>query len=442
MAAFHVFAFILGFLTIGILPATASPNEPVDELHAVGVYEGRGRHVDVLVDRPGKSVGLALAAYEGVEWRIRLSQGTRIETIGVFGYHAERVTVTVVGEPRAPEHRDGDISYAQSVHSSTFRALVAHVPPLFGKTRFDSFQGAYRPDADGFTIDRTEPERAELGPDYLRTLLLPAENRPDLTFPLDPKGRPGLYDLAGQLVPSATGSARFDAAPDVAYDGRNKVFYLFTAEGFRQLDGAGRPGRLIPPDGSVPGISWPRAAVYDPVRHRLLGITSHVGIRVYALDLEHGTWSLLPAFADARGIDRVDGIVHDPESDRFILSVVDHVRPALVTMAPEGDAERLAAYAFEAVPGYADLFNPGNDPGADFTIRHWSGRYGVITASEWSLRRPWSGTPIPYRIYLFDSTDKTVSLTHYQDELNASVFKNLPIDHHTRTFKNPLASTP
>ena len=76
-----------------------------DELHAVGVYEGYypgggsphggGIHpegaVDVIVDRPGKTLNLVFSSYEPVRWRVRVKAG-RVAHVLLSGYHKQRVT--------------------------------------------------------------------------------------------------------------------------------------------------------------------------------------------------------------------------------------------------------------------------------------------------------------------------------------------------------------
>lgn len=131
-----------------------------EELHVIGIYEGRGAMhgagsdarvtgvVDVVVAPRPKPIVLALSSYEPVRWRLTLESGAQLARVITQGYYAQEVE----GAPDGVEivHREPGqaCSYAygwEVVHNSgggNFALMLADIRDVTGLTE-TSFQGCY-----------------------------------------------------------------------------------------------------------------------------------------------------------------------------------------------------------------------------------------------------------------------------------------------------------
>ena len=119
------------------------------QIEGVGVYQGtktspgltiNGRSagfVDILIRRTAKPVVLILAAYEPIQWRLKVDSGAKLAAVLLSGYYQSEVIGA--GSARVIV---GGRSYAYDSQSSEFRTLDQHVIALTGK-RINVFQGRY-----------------------------------------------------------------------------------------------------------------------------------------------------------------------------------------------------------------------------------------------------------------------------------------------------------
>jgi hypothetical protein len=134
--------------------------EATEELHVIGVYEGRGNPgfrpnaqavVDVTVHERPKPIVLALNSYEGMLWRITLDPGARLSRVILQGYYPQEVDGVPAGVPvivRPPEEACG-IAYgwevAQNSGGGGYGPMMASLRRFTGLVE-TSFQGCYAGD--------------------------------------------------------------------------------------------------------------------------------------------------------------------------------------------------------------------------------------------------------------------------------------------------------
>jgi hypothetical protein len=128
-----------------------------EELHVIGVYEGRGNPglrpysqgvVDVTVHQRPKPVVLALTSYANMLWRIALDPGARLSQVIVQGYGPQQVEGLPAGvavEHRAPHETCGYAYGWEVAHNGGgggHAAMMASLRRLTGLIE-TSFQGCY-----------------------------------------------------------------------------------------------------------------------------------------------------------------------------------------------------------------------------------------------------------------------------------------------------------
>lgn len=366
-------------------PAFADP-----ELHVVGIYEGfersagkvHGPRARVILDRPGVEVLLVLSSYGAVRWEVELGRDTRSPTV-VIAQLAEdqRRSEVWIDGVELPEPTRMDLPLVYQPEGADFRELVRLVPERFGLPRMSSFSGAYSAPEIAFAVTEvvSDPRYEQ---DHLRSELRSAPLPPGLRRLLPP-------DEAAVV-------------PEVRLTGEG--FLTRTPDGREEL-------KVLPLD--MPGISWPQGAVRDPATGTLYGVTLGGDGYLFAYHEASDTWRVDRSM---NGLD-AQGLFLDESGRRLILTLgfIGPAAIAIIDLADEVGGPMQTVELEPALPGYSDLYDPGNGPapalkpvGIDgdalLLIARQDDRFGGQTA----------GAEAPWRAYLVDLGTGAVDFVGYE----------------------------
>lgn len=368
----------LGFL---MTPAKADGTE----LHVVGVYEGNvktdgrihGPEVRVDVNRPGESVTLALGSYEAVKFLLTVSDATTVEKIYLFGYQPKSIEVVVNGATVEPELLNIE-SYAYKDKGNRFRSLVDRLTEKVGVERLASFNGAYTAPATPFRIDRVR-DAPELKPVYLSDFVRP-EAVPESLRPFLDGNRP---------MPAV----QFSDKGFVLEDNGVTEIYPITLD--------------------VPTVSWPVDGTYDSVNRRIYGVSLGGEGFLYVYDLDTDTWSVATSMNQADAT----GMIHDAQNDRLLIALGRIGGGGLVEWTETGGFRRINLSVKETdLPGYTDLYDPGNGPLAPLIPIAIDGDALLLQATSERHMMRTGRVPDKTRTYLVDLSDGTAELVAYKGD--------------------------
>jgi len=270
------------------------------EVHGVALFRGNraeagsnpggaggATRATVHVTRRGPSVTLLLAAWEPINWTIKLGPGARVERVIFFGNRAQRFTGV-----RGSRVSYGGRSFALSPREEAFSALAAAALPMLNKKPIETFVG------------RTEPggKAIEVGPGaavWRRQMLLRSMRR---LHARATSNRTGWTILAAQnhvvpIVAGVNGRSRVfcDATPEgiladtqsalprgafaVAVDPESGHRYFLTQTSIIEQDTTGRQLRTIRLPVYLGRRGYAGDVVYDARRRRII-VVSLVGSMV------------------------------------------------------------------------------------------------------------------------------------------------------------------
>lgn len=379
------------------LPSTAKPppNLAKDaEVIVVSGYEAdnqanNGTIVQVLIDRPGKSVLLVLTSYDKIAWQVHASSETRIKGIVVSAYERPSVHTGI-----AVPIFQSKLPYSYEKNSGNFAGLLRGLHQLFGITQVDAFRGQYAL-PNSITIDRLDPPQS--------ALTLQGEQPQAPLKPLEFELTTSSYDKALWSLEGPVGTtSKADLSSGKAVKAmRDQRIYQIVGHDFQVFDpSTNKTSQLEMPD-NFPSLSWPMGVAYDSKRHYIaLASLGGEGF-LYRLDTNTGEW------LDFRSLSNVDvrSLAYDDLSDRYVawtsegsLLFVDGDGTPLYT-------KRIA----DRLPGFNRLYDTGNSQSPSLIV--------VPRGDQIALVKP-QGRSVGL-IWYYDVKLDIVQLTYKQ--LNAEV---------------------
>ena len=367
------------------------------ELHVVGIYQGfeqsagkfHGPKARVILSRPDVEVILVLSSYAAVRWEVELGRNTLQPTVVVAQRvgEARQSEVWIDGVP-LPEPTRMTLPLTYKPEGEDFRKLVQLVPERFGVARMSSFSGGYSAQEIAFDVSQVVKDtRYDL--DYLQQQVQPA---------LVPES----------LRPLVTPEA-IPAMPELRLTGEG--FAMRTADGTERLI-------LLPLD--MPGISWPMGAVRDAATGTLYGVTLGGDGYLYAYTEADDAWRVDRSM---EGLD-AQALFLDAAGRRLImpLGLGEPGRIAVIELEGAETGPLKVLQVDDPLPGYADLYDPGNGPAPDLLPVGIDGdRILLIARSDLQIGRRSAavGADITWRAYLIDLSDRSVNLVGYGDAARA-----------------------
>jgi hypothetical protein len=382
---------LIQLIAIFLIAPVAVRAEP--ELHVVGIYEGfdrsagqiHGPKARVILSRPEAEVILVLSSYNAVRWEVELGRDTAPPSIVLSqrGKGGRQSEVWIDGaQLEDPTRMDLPLTYKSE--GENFRALVQLVPDRFGIEQMTSFSGAYSASEFAFDISAAVDD-PRYRPDYLQRELSPA---------LVPES------LRALVAPEA-----LVTIPDVRLAGEG--FVTRAADGVEEII-------ALPLE--MPDISWPKGAVRDAATGTLYGVTLGGDGYLFAYDEAAKTWRV------DRSMDGLDAhsLFLDAEGRRLImpLGLGAPGRIAVVDLETDPTGPIRVLELDRPLPGYSDLYDPGNGPAPDLIPVGIEGdMLLLITRGDHRLgQRPVTdGSAVSWRAYLVDLSEMTVHLVGYGD---------------------------
>jgi predicted esterase len=146
------------------LPKEPTPQELLAasagaDLHIVSIYgtnAGDGAPVDVEVRPTTKPIVLALASYQSILWKVRISPGARVKAVIIGGYFEQEcegipANIPIVYRAYFPSHKQG-YYYAHEWNTLEYRRMVEKLNDMTDLL-VSTFQGAH--DGSSFVVDGT-----------------------------------------------------------------------------------------------------------------------------------------------------------------------------------------------------------------------------------------------------------------------------------------------
>jgi hypothetical protein len=298
--------FLLGaaLAAPALLPAAPGPGgQPDDrELHVVALREGWARtrgeipddKIPVRVDRPGKTVTLALATGDSIAWDVSFTPQTRLTQVVLYGSRKQTLSglpahIQVVKADADDRNDKLHLPFSYRVGSPWLRPMVRQVHKLTGQ-EIASFYGAYQYDLNRPIVVSRVQSDPRLRSDYPRPT--PAAELPKLQFRASEIlfGGPflqasyGDFTLAGperqSLRPLPRGVWRL-----AQISGTKRAYGLSLSEvvDIDLENGTAVKTELGP---EVPKMSWLQGITLDTQRDRLYVLADHL----YARDRKSGKW--------------------------------------------------------------------------------------------------------------------------------------------------------
>ncbi|CAH0219717.1 hypothetical protein SRABI70_02202 [Pseudomonas sp. Bi70] len=330
------------------LPSTSKPpaNLAEDaEIIVVSGYEAdnqasNGTVVQVLIDRPGKSVLLVLTSYDKIAWHVNASDGTRIKGIVISANELPRIYTEVA----APIFQS-KLPYSYEKNSGNFAGILKGLHKLFGIEQVDVFRGKYAL-PNSITIDKLDPPQSDL--------TLQGDQPQAPLKPLEFELVTSDYDKALWSLEGASSSiSQADLNPGRAVKAaQDQRIYQIVGHEFQVLDpSTGKKIWLEMPD-NFPSLSWPMDVAYDSKRHYVaLASLGGEGF-LYRLDTNTGKW------LDFRSLNNVDisSLAYDELADRYVAWTTEG---SLLFVASDG-TPLYTKHLADRLPGFNRLYDTGN----------------------------------------------------------------------------------
>ncbi|MDA9207771.1 hypothetical protein N9O61_02680 [Octadecabacter sp.] len=361
----------LSFLIV--LVWTPLPANAEREVHVVSLVNGRSEpgyvlavpDTEIYVDRPGKSVTLALIARNPLQWNVSFSEGTLIERIVLGGNGLGETQVSLTGIPMdAARHPDFPVT-TQTI-GAPFRKLVADLTELAGVDAIQGFYGRYSAPNDPIILSSGLSPIEAFNRDYLS----------DAVGPLD--------DVPAEFLDwqSALADTKF-----VHFD-----------TGGVQLDGETR--FEVPAD--VPPILLPQVAVHDPVDGMIYAMSLGGSGYVYRIDTHTGDWAVL---VDLNGFDGAQ-MFFDQAQQRLVLTGAFGRPGEIMVLGLNGMSETFTL-PVQMFAGLTDIYDYGRDDPPSLIP--------LLANGEWVLMLARAPTDESYRVYALNLANRNIRLLAYHD---------------------------
>ncbi|MGP6086636.1 hypothetical protein [Antarctobacter jejuensis] len=371
----------LTLLCYSLLLAQAAQAER--EVHVLAVGHGQPSQdlyalpeAHVLVDRPGREVGLVLLDGGTLRWHVEATDGTHVTEIIRSGPGPEDSEVLFSGIPMVGVQVQ-DLPLVFRPRGRDFRLLVDLLADRMGTQRIDSFQGRNQFHGRSFTVDRVDTQTPGLAQDYLAHSLGVTEDLP-------------------AALRTWLESDRTEGAHTVDFDETGLT--LNGPNGTRSFP--------VPPD--VPPVLLPVAAVYAPGEEMIYGLTYGGEGYLYAVDVQTGDWEVVASLReyDAAGLLYV-------ADERLLILTGAFSRPGDIR-GVWLDGRRFASFTPTiAFPGLSDLFDYGNEHGPPLIPQAYADGWLLVEAlGEGFGTVPDSG---PDRIYAVRTDTGEVRLLSYRN---------------------------
>lgn len=368
---------------ICLLLGLGGPVAAEREVHVVAV--GKGQLPDdpyalpeahVLVDRPGREVGLVLLDGDALRWRVEVTQGTFLTEIIRSGPGPRDSEVVLSGIPMAGVQRTG-LPLVFHPWGRDFRILVDQLAAWMGAERLHSFQGAHKVGDIALRVDRIDTVTAGLARDYLSVQLRASGDLPA---------------ALGRWLETGNVERRYDVGFDTA--------------GISLSGPAGT--RRFPVSADVPAILLPVMGVYAPETQRLYGLTYGAEGYLYSADAQTGDWAVV---VNLNGYDAA-GLLYDAKS-RQLITTGGFSRPGDIR-AYGLDGSRVSTFVPTLeFPGLTDLFDFGNEHGPPLQPRVYADGWLLLEVlGDPAASYPKAG---PYRIYALRIETGEVRLLRFRN---------------------------
>lgn len=327
------FLFLTLALTTGTL-AQESDQENTRELHFFAAHQGsirtgdriHGPEVTIDVNRPGKSVILALSPQRPIRFHLNVDAATTLADVYFIGPRAEKSEVYVNGAQHTATLL-ADVPFVSADIGVTFRQALARLSQVADVDRAASVQVLTRPPEGPAAINAA----SELT--RMRAVYLPDLVQPDR-----------LNDHFRTVI-----------------DGRTPTPSLeLTNEGFALTENGSVSHFPLTLD--VPPISHPVAAAYDAEGQALYGVTLGGEGFIYRYDIGAEQWSVVASMNQ----EDATGMVYDPVGKRLILAVLGrHNLDGTVLREWSRDTglrHLTLGIKVGDMPGLTDLYEGANGP--------------------------------------------------------------------------------
>ena len=164
------------------------------------------------------------------------------------------------------------------------------------------------------------------------------------------------------------------------------------------------------PSLDVPSISHPTGATIDVAGQRLFGVTFGGEGFIYQYDLAADRWSVLSSM---QGMDAVS-MLFDPARDRLIFGM-GVISSGLASYDIASGRFVNVPLDMKVLPGFSDLYDPGNGPRAALYPIAIEGNMLLATAGPDGIFRRMGDGPGPSRTYLIDLDRGEATLVAYSN---------------------------
>lgn len=340
----------VAFLLLSLLLAPGGSALAEREVHVVTV--GKGRQPDdfyalpearVVVDRPGREVGLVLLDGGQIHWLVEATAGTLVGEIVRGGPRAASSRVSFDGIPITGE-QVSDLPLVFNPWGRDFRILVDALTDMFGTERLHSLQGTHHFLGSPLRVDHVDTATVALARDYLVQLVDASEDLPPeiRNWRDESGGGNGTtldFDRGGISLTEPSGLRRFPVTPD------------------------------------IPDILLPVAAVYDP-GSRMIYCSTYGGEGfLYSVDVMTGRWAVVASLEEYD----TAGLLYDPET-RQLITTGAFSRPGEIKLFGLDGSRSSIFIPTTAFPGLTDLFDYGNEHGPPLTPRAFRDGWLLVEA--------------------------------------------------------------
>ena len=346
--------------------------EDVDEVHMVSFYtNSTSERATVVIDRPGKTVGLVLSSYDRARWNVEVTEGTTIKSVLLGGHQRQSITglggdVQIVDatfeNSELPERQF--IDAPDSIHSVEFRNAIDKIYKLTN-VKISSFSGG----SYGYTAPiivnavSDDPILNPGFPDAVDPAELPEYEFRGVEY-VDELNEAGVYGRVAYLVyysligPSSeairielprTQSQTYVDGQPVAFDAPLGKDYAIVQDSNTLIVSNRR--QIFEVDlstGEYSTLDWPSddartdsisAMTYDPIENRLIVAIDKASwqddLSLESYSFETGEWSTFASFAhsqiEAMAFDAESGNIWALKSSMFQLGA-----PKLVAIDDQG----------------------------------------------------------------------------------------------------------
>jgi hypothetical protein len=321
---------------------TVTKPETGPELHLIGIGQGyagsdskpRIGRADVVVDRPGQEVILALSTYPRTIWNVTVKNGT-LRRVILCGYYRQAVEGVPKGVPvderfyeiggSGEESSSRSIQLDYRIGTAQFRHGMRQLLKETGATKPASFQG--RSVAVAMTpilVDRVQDD-PKISPDYPQPNL-PADF-PKLEFAalhILP-GRHFHESLIsfGEFTLNGPKTATLRAVPPrierLAFDPKQKKYYGLDHHNLHAVDMEAGEATLIQESADVARLSWPTGIAFDTKRDRVL-LNGSRGSSLYSYEPSTEKWKVI---ANLRNVG-LAGLAYHASSDTLYSMAIPY----------------------------------------------------------------------------------------------------------------------